>query len=235
MSTSRIIAFSDTHNKHEELDLPTPQKGDILVFAGDMCLQGHDREVYRFVTWLSKLGYENKIVIAGNHDIPFDSSSYCILKELFTPESRVTYLQNSGVWCQGLYFWGSPVTPSFGNLAFNVTRSSEQLREHWERIPKHTDVLITHGPPAHILDLGIPGKDGSERKCGCEHLLERLEIVKPKIHIFGHIHENYGKVRSKHTEFYNVSVLDNKYKMVNPPTIIELRTWDKNADRTTDG
>lgn len=51
------------------------------------------------------------------------------------------------------------------------------------RIPQDTDVLITHTPPQHHLDFAL----------GCHGLLERVWIVKPKVHIFGHIHSGHGR------------------------------------------
>jgi hypothetical protein len=45
-----------------------------------------------------------------------------------------------------------------------------------------TDVLITHGPPAHHLDSGS----------GCNVLLDLLWRLRPKLHVFGHIHAARG-------------------------------------------
>ena len=45
-----------------------------------------------------------------------------------------------------------------------------------------TDVLITHGPPAHHLDHGS----------GCNALLDLLWKLRPKLHVFGHIHAARG-------------------------------------------
>ena len=54
-------------------------------------------------------------------------------------------------------------------------------------IPLDTDVLITHGPPFGILDRCY-----DDQRVGCEELLKAVKRVKPKLHVFGHIHENYG-------------------------------------------
>jgi hypothetical protein len=57
-------------------------------------------------------------------------------------------------------------------------------------IPDDTDVLITHGPPHGVLDAAMDGF-----LCGCEELLDAVTTrVKPRLHIFGHIHEGYGKI-----------------------------------------
>ena len=47
------------------------------------------------------------------------------------------------------------------------------------------DVLITHGPPMGILDTNYEGLH-----CGCEMLeIAIKDRIKPRVSIFGHIHE----------------------------------------------
>ena len=82
----------------------------------------------------------------------------------------------------GVKFWGSPWQPAFYDWAFNVPRG-RQLAEMWALIPDDTDVLITHTPPYGILDQVENGE-----LVGCEDLREALLRVKPKLHVFGHIH-----------------------------------------------
>jgi hypothetical protein len=54
----------------------------------------------------------------------------------------------------------------------------------WQnRIPLETDVLITHTPPRYHLDLNL----------GCPALLEEIWLVKPRLHVFGHIHSGHGR------------------------------------------
>ncbi|SFS33448.1 hypothetical protein SAMN05660206_101200 [Sphingobacterium wenxiniae] len=70
-------------------------------------------------------------------------------------------------------------------------------------IPDDTDILITHGPPFGILDETVYGK-----RTGGEELLLRVYQVKPKYHIFGHIHEDHGSFTKGETTFINNSILD---------------------------
>ena len=72
----------------------------------------------------------------------------------------------------------------------------------------NTDILITHGPPYDIGDLTVCGV-----KAGCPDLRKIiLEKIKPKYHIFGHIHEGRGKYVVENTTFINASSLNYKYK-----------------------
>lgn len=87
-------------------------------------------------------------------------------------------------------------------------------------IPEDTDILITHGPPMGILDR----VERDNQNVGCELLLEKIQEIKPKINVFGHIHEGYGYISNGNTHFINASVLDGRYVLNNKPITID---WDK--------
>jgi len=97
-------------------------------------------------------------------------------------------------------FYGSPWQPWFYDWAFNLERGAE-IRAKWDLIPEVIDVLITHGPPFGIGDLTARGD-----KAGCQDLLEVLERIKPRVHIFGHIHEGYG-ITSNGTNTFGTSCM----------------------------
>ena len=77
--------------------------------------------------------------------------------------------------------------------------------------------MLTHGPP-----LGFGDKTARQEEVGCEDLLEAVQRIKPKYHVFGHIHEAYGIFESKHTTFVNASILNLKYQVKNSPVVIEM-------------
>ena len=91
-----------------------------------------------------------------------------------------------------------------------------EIKKHWDLIPTDTDILITHGPPYDIFDLTIHSKNA-----GCEDLLEKVQAIKPNIHVFGHIHEDYGVKDVDGITFINASVLDHQYNVVNLPIEVE--------------
>ena len=52
-------------------------------------------------------------------------------------------------------------------------------------IPDDTDILVTHTPPVGFGDLCCTGV-----RAGCVELLNSVQRrIKPKYHIYGHIHE----------------------------------------------
>ena len=63
---------------------------------------------------------------------------------------------------------------------------------------------------------------GENPNVGCDDLLDAIKRVKPKLNVFGHIHEGYGKLEKDGTIFVNASCLDDNYKTTNPPIILTL-------------
>ena len=101
----------------------------------------------------------------------------------------MTYLCDSGCEIDGVKFWGSPFTPWFHDWAFNRTHD---IGRHWDLVPDSTDVLVTHGPPYGICDLLAHPDAGQDPHVGCPLLLKTIERVRPRAHVFGHIHEARG-------------------------------------------
>ena len=212
---ARIVCISDTHNLLDKINVPD---GDILIHAGDATIRGTLPEVSKFNEDLGNLPHKHKIIIAGNHDIGFESESN-LFRSLIT---NATYLEDSGVEIEGIKFWGSPWQPQFFDWAFNLNRGPE-LQEKWALIPSETDVLITHGPPMGIGDLTHRQGSLEAVNTGCIDLKrEVLDRIKPKVHIYGHIHEGFGSRGIQETHFINASILNERYQIQNKPIIIHL-------------
>ncbi len=193
----RIICISDTHGFHRGLDLPP---GDILIHAGDLLPdENHSEALVDFNDWLATLPLKHRIVIAGNHDLLFASKPSKARKLL----TNAVYLEDSGVTVEGLKLWGCPVTPVVKSMAFAVDRGVAS-RKYWDKVPTDTDVLITHGPPFHVLDKEHP----MAFHLGCSEVTRAVLRVKPRLHVFGHVHGGYGREAGPHgISFVNCAVL----------------------------
>jgi hypothetical protein len=112
----------------------------------------------------------------------------------------------------------------FYSWAFNLPRNRPGLAGKWEAIPDNTDILITHGPAFGTLDT-VAGRPWDN--LGCELLAERIERLKPKIHVCGHIHSGYGYEFKNDTHFFNASVLDEQYEYTQKPMTFD---WDKETN-----
>jgi Icc-related predicted phosphoesterase len=218
----RITFISDTHTKHDKLD-GFLTGGDILIHAGDLTGRGYITEIENFMKWYDKINnYDTKVFIAGNHDFGFQDENEK-LRGLLTGYKTIDYLEDELMMVGEDYdnmikIWGTPWQPEFFDWAFNLPRG-EKLKEKWDMIPLNTDILITHGPPFGKLDyVKYPNQN-----VGCEELMKRVEEIKPKIHVFGHIHEGYGYVFDGNTHFINAAVLNGRYEYRNKPVTVD---WD---------
>jgi predicted phosphohydrolase len=205
----RLVCLSDLHSLKPVFPIP---EGDVLVIAGDVCGYGTLAEIKAFDAFLADLPHPHKLLIAGNHDWPFAR----VPDQAITLVRHATYLQDSGIDINGIKFWGSPWQPEFCNWAFNLPRGAP-LTKVWAQIPNDVNVLITHGPPYGILDQ-VPGGE----HVGCEELRQALQRVRPKVHIFGHIHEGYGVLEQDGTVFVNASTCNERYRPINEPIVIDL-------------
>jgi predicted phosphohydrolase len=205
----RIVCLSDTHGRHGRLNVP---EGDLLLHAGDFSMEGRSEEIERFDHWLGTLPHEHKVVIAGNHDFLFERDPDRARALL----ANASYLQDGLIEVGGLRIWGSPWQPWFFDWAFNLPRGPA-LASKWALVPDGVHVLVTHGPPAGILD-----RTANEEAVGCHDLARALERILPRLHVFGHIHESYGRLERDGTTFVNASNCDLKYRPVQAPIVVEL-------------
>ena len=205
----KICLISDTHSLHRQIKIP---ETEILIHAGDLSSQGTKEELRVFLDWFANLPHKHKVFIGGNHDFMLEEDREAFLEML--PDNLI-YLENETREIEGIKIWGSPITPYFFNFAFNRQRG-KAIRCYWEEIPSDTDIVVTHGPPFGIGDRTLKGINA-----GCEDLLEILQKIKPKYHVFGHIHEAYGIYQKEATTFINASNVDIHYRAVNAPIVLD--------------
>jgi Icc-related predicted phosphoesterase len=200
----KICAVSDLHE--HLIRLP---KCELLIIAGDISgwgtLEWFDTI---FIPYLNTLKFKQCILVFGNHDdMIYRDIDWMIVKKKL-PENVKVLINESFVY-KGIRFYGSPNTAPFDDFDPKLVYSM---------IPDDTDILITHCPPFGIGDC-VKGEDYN---LGSIPLLTRITQVKPKIHIFGHIHTGKKYVKWKGTRFYNVSILNENYEPSYKPTIIKV-------------
>ncbi len=208
----QLVLLSDTHEQHAEVEVPP---GDILIHAGDMSMMSRNlRSIIDFNNWLGELPHRCRIVVPGNHDywLESDPSRRSLL-------SNATVLIDEAIDIEGLRVCGSPVTPLYGG-AFGRS-SSEDRSRLYSQIPDGTDILITHGPPYGILDASY----GSDYHQGDPVLLEAVVRLRPKLHVFGHVHLDRRSpriVESEHTTFVNAALLGPEGAIDKPPIVMKI-------------
>lgn len=206
-----IYALSDTHNLHNKVEVP---ECDILIHAGDATGRGSMEELIPFLNWYSKQKAKYKVLIPGNHDWGFEKMPDFYKHEC--QERGISLLMDEMVELDGIKIYGSGITPYFCNWAFNRMPGPE-IQTHWDKIPSGMDIIITHGPAYQILDMNMLSQN-----CGCDQLLSKLLEVKPKAHICGHLHENYGVKEFMGIKFHNVALCNEAYRIAEKPMEIIL-------------
>ncbi|MEZ4298758.1 MAG: hypothetical protein R3B70_27655 [Polyangiaceae bacterium] len=93
----------------------------------------------------------------------------------------------------------------------------EPLREIWQKIPEGIDVLLTHGPPHGVLDL-----TSGHENAGCEDLRAALDRVRPRLHVFGHIHEGAGTQLVGRTLCVNAAICTQEYAPTTPIIVVDV-------------
>jgi predicted MPP superfamily phosphohydrolase len=190
----RVVCISDTHTLKYD-DIPD---GDLLIHAGDLTNAGTVAEIQQALNWLASLPHKYKVIIAGNHDTYLDPRSRMTLavddRSGKLNWKGMHYLQHNSITLafpsrngglRKLNIYGAPQIPACGgsNFAFQYPRGQDAWTD---TIPLNTDLLITHTPPKYHLDLVNPS-------LGCEHLLREVWRVKPRLHVFGHVHVGAGR------------------------------------------
>ncbi|KAK6345608.1 hypothetical protein TWF718_007518 [Orbilia javanica] len=185
----KVVCISDTHNNQFQ-DLPD---GDILVHAGDLTEKGTIDELQTAIDWLDTLPHKYKVIIAGNHDRCLDTSEASSSNNSVDWKSLL-YLQDSSIVLnipgksRGIKIYGNPSSPKHGTSTFQYPRS-EDFWKH--KVPEDVDILITHAPPRYHLD----------NNAGCASLIQEIWRVRPKLHVFGHIHSGRGTEVLEYDQF----------------------------------
>ena len=176
---------------------------------------GAPERLKAFAQWCESL-LKNEIVrkviaIAGNHDFLFQhqpSTAREILK-------GITYLEDSETEWENIRIYGTPWQPWFYDWAFQL-RTEGELEAKFASIPAGVDVLLTHGPPKGILDRTIRGASA-----GSIALCERIKQVRPRLVVFGHIHESYGVLKQDDITYVNASSCDVRNRLIQSPIVLE--------------
>jgi predicted phosphodiesterase len=216
---AKILAISDTHNQHNKLPVAEAVKEhgiDILIHSGDMTGMGSPSEIDDFLYWWSRLEVAHKVIVPGNHDFGFQGGGVNFLRRSRSHELKNTVIftgEEHSVEIMGLKVWGNPYTPVFAKWAFMY--APERFEIVWNLFEEGLDLLVTHGPPSGILD-----QTARWGRIGCPQLAAKIRSQQspPRVHIFGHNHNDGGKTLKgveafiPGTEFRNAAMLDEIYE-----------------------
>ncbi|KAI0845030.1 Metallo-dependent phosphatase [Daldinia vernicosa] len=207
---TRFLILSDTHGEN----IPNIQHidADVAIHCGDLTDESKIDEFRTTLELLRSINAPLKLVIAGNHDFTTDISifkkrvaenpdlqpeevekfygGFGEVHQLFE-EARsdgVVFLEEGTHRFElgngaKLTVYASPYTPSLSGWGYQYNPQEG----HNFTIEKGVDIAITHGPPHGIMDL-----TDSRLRVGCPQLFGSVARARPKLHCFGHIHEEWG-------------------------------------------
>ena len=201
-----ILHISDLHG-HWELILNEKQKleqSDIIVFTGDMLpdlynSSKRNQQQYQF-KWVKQnsnfksvvklLETKSVIIVNGNHD-------YINLANYIPNSFHITEKQTCVI--NGVKFAGFEGMPYCGG-GFNQELSDLEIESRARAALNHKpDILLTHVPPAGMLDEGKWGLIPLRALID-----EETSLVTYKVHLFGHCHYDGNKrVLHKGVEYIN--------------------------------
>ncbi|CAJ1397715.1 unnamed protein product [Effrenium voratum] len=188
MGKVTILHVSDTHGLHWQVgNLPN---ADIFIHSGDVGQSGSDGEFGDFNNWLGSIKgkFKHMFLIAGNHD--FWNTNWRLNQGWLSPGAawdpnyfqykftNAQVLKHEMVQVMGLNIWGDGWKPQ---------RGDSDPGNNYQDLPWGIDVLVTHEAPYGIFDQTGGGNWGSSHD-----LLAAIWEKKPKVHLFGHIHEQRG-------------------------------------------
>ena len=225
----KIIAISDIHG---DLIDNIPQC-DVLCIAGDIVPLNMQRNIgqsckwikTKFLAWCQDLRCDYIILVAGNHDFYFDMHWWdeLAMMKIDSPETifkntKIHYLQDSGIIIDGKSFYGTPWITGLPRWAFNLVDDDEAM----SNIP-NCDVLITHTPPRGNVGTVLQDCWNTGSNFGSKNLRTRLEQGGIKYCLSGHIHSGQHKEEIiGEARCYNVSIKDENYTINYIPLILDI-------------
>lgn len=191
----KIVVISDTHSLHRSLFIP---KCDILVHAGDATNDDFTpRELSDFNRWCGQLkaaGTVKEIVFTpGNHDFCLDPDISTTSAKALASLTNVHCLIDRSITLLGARIYGTPWTRRAMTYCAFPSETEQDSHLKFKPIPSDLDILVSHSPPDGIMDNGF----------GSRALRDAVSEKQPKYHVFGHVHEGYGQMKTERTTYIN--------------------------------
>ena len=194
--------------------------------GADPCQQQawFDRKVR---AWLADAPATHKLLTWGNHDwcgqacsFREDSPAHALSTDLQILVDGGTTIPCSDGTTGHVSVRATPWSNKFMRWAF--MKQPSDLEPVYAAIPEGTDILVSHQPPLYHGDRTFNLDTGRVENVGSRELLDAIERVRPRLVVCGHAHGGFGRYEHQGIPIFNVSVVDEAYRLVNAPTVIEL-------------
>ena len=191
----KIMVLSDTADKAlwDYLDRRLLEGIDLILSCGDL-----PAEYLSFLTCFTNAPI---LYVHGNHDKNYDKKPpegcICVEDDIYVFR---------GVRILGL--GGSMRYRPDEPYMHTERQMARRVRRLWWKLRKHGgfDILLTHAPARGVGDMDDIPHRGFEAFCA---LMDRW---KPKYHVYGHVHQEYGAMSFARERRYGDTVAVNAYK-----------------------
>jgi Icc-related predicted phosphoesterase len=152
------------------------------------------------------------ILVFGNHDVYCFRDDWKLMASMLSNVDHCLVFETVNVfgltihgcpWCW-MHSWDYHVRSPSIDAATAISAAG------FDTIPENLDILLTHGPPWSVLDLADATDTYAGTVSGSRPLFEQVAVARPRVHLFGHIHEQHGAVRHGSTLFVN-SAMKNRW------------------------
>ena len=221
----KICGISDMHGKFDFEIKPC----DIVLICGDILpldiqhnlIKSEEWIISFFIPWCTNLPCEKVVFIGGNHDKLLMKAPGTV-REVLSNQDKVIYLDSETYEYKGKTIYGTPWCKPFYEWSF--MEAEEASDERYKNVT-HIDILMSHDAPYGISDVILQKDcfwaDGSH--IGNHALTKLIEKTTPTLCLHGHLHStNHEQELLGSTMVYNVSLLNENYKMTYEPLYIEL-------------
>ncbi len=226
----KLCAISDMHGN---LNVSV-ERSDLLFICGDILpldIQMNSKKSKKwlqetFIPWCLSLDVEKIFLVGGNHDFFIQNHSDKLREMIdglnikYLQDELYVYISNIG---EIYKIYGTPWCHQFGNWAF-MGYSDEGLKDIYSKMPNDVDILVCHDAPygfSDVITADVPWGNGEH--IGCKPLAEVVFEKNPKLLLHGHLHSaNHDAEMMGSTTVYNVSLLNEHYKMAYKPLYLQI-------------
>ena len=178
----KLLVFSDLHNDFRSASklVELSNTADVVVGAGDFCVARQGlKEIIAPLSAITK----PTVLVPGNSESDEELLQAC------RSWKSVHVLHGRRVTIAEIPFFGIgggiPITP-FGSWSYDFTE--DEAYDLLCDCPSG-GVLISHSPPAGVVDVSSDG-----RSLGSQAVRETILIQKPNLVVCGHIHGSAGQI-----------------------------------------
>lgn len=206
---TNVIAISDMHGRVALHDLANEIRkcrredmDNLLLVAGDIIpldiqrSEHMSREYLKqdFTDFIKSVGCDGVAIVAGNHDLFFESNSGEVNDLIKWFPANTFYLENDFCCVCGLIVIGTPLCSQFGHWAFMSPENEQKeiigklISDVKHKYGNTPTIVLAHDAPYSVSDVCLEHFD--RKSVGNRALNPLVDELQPQWFIHGHLHSS---------------------------------------------